>query len=179
MQPVSLVAVIAPGSVEAALGRVQASLFQEHGLLSAAALPPFLPVAFLGAPPPAGFCAALARRAPRPWIVHTGPARWVDDWLFLGADTGGLWGALRGAALVSSAAAAAAPFPAAEGFYAGGGELAGRARADVAPTVPALSFAAATIAVVVLRSPLGLHEWWRKVSWEIVEHRPLRGRKAP
>ena len=42
-----LCALIPPGSVEAHVGRVQQTLFSEHGLASAQAVAPLVPIAFL------------------------------------------------------------------------------------------------------------------------------------
>src|SRR5690349_9304533 len=64
---VHLVAIIAPGSVEADIGRVQEAILEVHGFLSAAALPPMVPVAFLDRfPAPRGFLRDLERSARAP-----------------------------------------------------------------------------------------------------------------
>ncbi len=99
MQPggAYLVALIPPGSVEAEMGRVQAALFAEHGLSSAQALPALIPVAFTPEPPARGFLAALERSVRAGWSARAAGHAWVEGWLFLSVQTGGLWAAFEGA----------------------------------------------------------------------------------
>jgi hypothetical protein len=173
----TLVAIAAPGSVEACIGRVQLAIFAEHGLASAAALPPRIPVAFLAAPVPRGLLAAAARSVSAPWRVGTTRAAWEQDWLFLGVRSGGMWTAVRDFILAAAPAAPEPLFPAAEGFFAGCGDASPVQRALIAPAVPQLSFSSASLVHVVLGGDGGRDGWWRALRWEFVETRPLRGRR--
>jgi hypothetical protein len=172
-----LVAVVAPGSIEACIGRVQEGIFAGHGLASAAALPPLIPVAFLAAPAPRGLLAAAARSVSAPWRVRTTHASWEQDWLFLGVSSGGMWRALRDFVRAAAPAAPASPFPAAEGFFAGCGEATPAQRALLAPSLPQLSFSSASLALIAVSCLAGRDDWWRSVRWEFLETRPLRGRR--
>jgi hypothetical protein len=177
MQPCSLVAIVAPGSVEAGIGRVQAAVFAEHGLASAAALPPLIPVAFLAEAAPRGFLAAVSRSVSAPWQVRTTQAAWVQEWLYLSVSSDGMWSSVRASALSLAAAEPDPLFPAGEGFFAGCGDATPEQRAAIDPPVPRMSFSSATIALVALSSPRGRDDWWREVTWELQETRPLRGRR--
>jgi hypothetical protein len=176
-QVFSLVALAAPGSVEAAVGRLQAGLFAAHGLLSAMALPPLVPLAFVPPQPrPRALLAALERSVSAPWRIGARGLAWVDGWLYLGIDSGGTWAALRAAALARCGEAAAL-FPAAEGFYLGCGEAGAEQRAAAGPAAPVLVFSSCDIALVDIRAA-GSGPWWKEVYWEIIEALPLRGRRT-
>jgi len=172
-----LVAIAAPGSVEACIGRVQEGIFAEHGLASAAALPPLIPVAFLAGPGSRGLLAAAARSVPYPLRVRTVAVSWEQGWLFLGVDSGGAWSALRACVLGAAAAAVEPLFPAAEGFFAGCGEAPPDRRALIAPALPPLSFSSGSLVLVDVCCPAGREDWWRSLRWEVVEKKPLRGRR--
>jgi hypothetical protein len=43
--------------------------------------------------------------------------------------------------------------------------------------VPPVSFSSCTIALVIVRAGFEGPEWWRDLSWEVLDERPLRGRK--
>jgi len=91
-----LVALVAPGSVEAEVGRLQASLFAAHGLVSAQALPPLIPVSFIipGAPT-RGLLVELNHCISAPWRIRVTGTQWVEGSLYLGVDSAGTWAALR------------------------------------------------------------------------------------
>jgi hypothetical protein len=173
---VLLVALIVPGSVEAELGRVQAAVFSEHGLVSAVALPPLIPVAF---PPevPGDLLATLDRSVAAPWRIRvTGPL-WTESALYLGIDSGGMWGTLRRQALALCDPEPAAPFIPAEGIFMGCGDASLEQRNAITPAAPSLSFSSSEIAILRLDFPHGGGGWWREVYWEFLEQRPLRGRR--
>jgi hypothetical protein len=176
-EPVVLAALFAPGSIESDVGIVQASVFSRHGCASAQALPPLIPIAFLDA---ARVDASLLREMNRTiaqgWRVRLTGAGWIDGHLFARIDSGGAWRALRECALARCGSAGESPFPAAEGFYLGCSEMPGDARAQVNPALPELSFGSGTIALMKISASEG-PEWWRALSWETIEERPLRGRK--
>jgi len=178
MDTVHLVAIMAPGSAEARIGRVQAALFSSSGLLSAQALPPLVPVAFVQPPRSVtGFLSTLASRAGSPWRVRTARFFWCDGWLFLGTSTDGMWGRVREAAARAAQPAPGSLFPVAEGFFAGCGEARQEGSIAAATAVPDLWFSAARIVLLKIQSPREQGEWWREVRWEIVESHPLRGRR--
>ncbi len=179
MQPggVHLVALVPPGSVEAEMGKVQAAIFAETGLASAIALPPLMPVAFASAAPGRDFLDDLDRSVRAGWSARTAGIVWVGAWLFLAVDTGGLWNGLRERARAGAGAEPSCPFPAAEGFCLGCVDAAPDQRSRIAPAIPQLSFSSCSLAVMRLESPR--EEWWRELYWEILEEKPLRGRRGP
>ncbi len=171
-----LVAIIAPGSVEARVGKVQQAIFAEHGLTSAVALPPLIPVAFLADAVP-GLLATIERAARAPWRIQTAGIAWEGGSLFLAVSSRGLWGSLRDGARSLGPFRDADLFPAFEGFFAGCGDAEPGMRPLIRPNVPDLSFTSGFLATLAIRSPRGRDGWWREVSWEIMEQRPLRGRR--
>jgi len=173
-----LVAIIAPGSVEALIGRLLAGIFADHGHLSAAALPPLIPVAFLAdAGPAAGLLRSLERAARAPWRVRTAGVAWDGGVLYIAVNSGGLWATLRRDAETAASMDPAPLFPVFEGFHAGCREASPEQRPLIQPVVPDLSFTSGWLAVVAIRSPRGRDAWWRDVRWEFEEQRPLRGRR--
>jgi hypothetical protein len=186
-----LLALFSPGSAEAELGRLQAEIFSVHGLASAQSLPPLMPIAFLdrGAST-RGLLRALDRGLAAPWNVTIKEPVWVQGVLFLAADSGGAWGALRAATLRSTAlsgsgpepvaeptAEAAAPFPAFEGMLIGCAGATEEQRAAIRPELPALSFSSGALTLLDIEAPVGPSQWWRELYWETLEQVPLRGRR--
>lgn len=175
---VLLAAMIAPGSVEAAVGKVQAALFAEHGLASAQALPPLIPVAFLDAARTVrGLLQELNGSVTSGWRMRLSGAVWVDGHLYAGVESGGVWTAVRARALQLCGPETGCLFPAAEGFYLGCGDSPPELRLQIRPAVPEISFSSCTIALVSVRTDPTVSEWWRDVSWEVLHERPFRGRK--
>jgi hypothetical protein len=173
-----LVALIVPGSVEAELGRVQAGVFSEHGLVSAAALPPLIPIAFVpGFSTPDGLLAALNRSVRAPWRITVGHAAWMQGSLYVSVDSGGMWDTLRGQTLALCGTAPDAPFVPAEGFFLGCGDASPAEREAIHPAVPPLAFSSADAAILRLDLPSAGMAWWREVYWEFLEQKPLRGRR--
>jgi hypothetical protein len=171
---VRLVAIIAPGSVEAGIGKMHAAIFEEHGFMSAVALPPMIPVTFLRQDTAATqFLHDLERGMRAPWRMRTSEFAWVQGALYLRVSSDGMWESLR-----ERAPAEPTPlFPVAEGFYSGCLEAAPDQRELIRPAVPGLSFSSADLAILRISSPRGREEWWREVTWEYEEQRPLRGRR--
>jgi hypothetical protein len=173
-----LLAIIPPGSVEARLGKVQAGIFEEHGMVSSIALPPLIPVAFLAeSPADPAVLRGVERSVAAPWRMETRGATWEAGCLFFVVSSSGLWASLHAAAL-GRAAAATGPFPAFEGFFAGCLEANREQRSLIRPAVPALAFTSARLAVVTITSPRGPEGWWNEVTWEIRSEVPLRGRRG-
>ncbi|MGO9310626.1 MAG: hypothetical protein ACLQDL_16590 [Spirochaetia bacterium] len=179
-EAVFLAALIAPGSIESEVGKLQAALFSAHGLASAQALPPLIPIAFLddAARVTRALLAELNGSIRQGWRIRlTGPL-WVEGHLYAGVDSGGAWGSLRARALELCGAEKARLFPAAEGFYLGCADAAPEEKSLIRPTVPEASFSSSTIALLSVHADFEGSTWWRDVHWEVVEERPLRGRKA-
>ena len=102
-------------------------MFSRHGAASTQALPPLIPIAFLDAPRVDGSLLREMNRAIAPgWRMRlVGPA-WIGGHLYALRR---LRGSLGRAAAVRNCpvrAEAEGPFPAAEGFYLGCGEVPGR-----------------------------------------------------
>jgi hypothetical protein len=178
-----LLALVAPGSVEAEVGRIQAGIFQAHGFLSAMALPPLVPIAFIAPrepadarPRPRALLGDLERSAGAPWRIQARGPCWVDGWLYLGLDTGGMWAGLRAGALARCGGEQHALFPVAEGFFLGCGEAPARRREEISPAAPEMSFSSCDIALLRVQAAGG-GGWWKDVDWETVDERPLRGRR--
>jgi hypothetical protein len=173
-----LCALIPPGSMEAHVGRVQETLFSEHGLASAQAVPPLVPIAFLD---PAGLTGAFLQQldgsAPSGWRARLQEAEWVEGHLYARIDSAGTWSALRHTALARCGARTGGLFPVAEGFYLGCGDVPEAARSGINPRIPPASFSSATVVLIVLDPAPGSPAWWSDLHWEITEERPLRGRK--
>ena len=173
-----LCALIAPGSIEAEVGRVQAALFSDHGLASAQAVPPLLPVAFLDPDRVRpGLLSRLNHGVSAGWSARLAGCEWIEGHLYARVQSGGAWTALRAAALQECGLPAGGPFPAAEGFYLGCAEAPPGSRDDMRPKVPPRAFHTAHLALVVLQTLAPGPRWWSNLHWEITEERPFRGRR--
>jgi hypothetical protein len=172
-----LAALIPPGSVEAEVGRVQAGVFSGHGLVSSLCLPPLVPVVFSPDEPPAGLLHELNRSIPAGYRMRVSGFAWVDGVLYLSLETGGAWRGMRGRGLALCGDVPGL-FPTGEGFFLGCGEASDAQRRAISPTIPdGLSFSSCAIALVRIATPRTDGQWWRELSWEIVDERPLRGRR--
>ena len=77
-EPFLLSALIAPGSIESEVGGAQANLFSEHGLASALALPPLIPIAFLDAARvERSLLREMDRSVARGWRMRLVGAGWI------------------------------------------------------------------------------------------------------
>ena len=178
VKQVLLAALIAPGSIEAAVGSVQAALFSVHGLASAQALPPLVPVAFLDAAAAVrGLLPDLDRSVAAGWRIRLAGALWAEGHLYAVIESGGAWETLRGRALEMRGPETGCLFPVVEGFYLGCSESLPEDRPGIRPAVPDVSFSSCTIALVRVRTAADGPGWWQNLSWEVLEERPLRGRK--
>jgi hypothetical protein len=179
-------AIAAPGSVEAAVGGVQERIFREHGLASAQALPPLVPLAFLRAdfPDPFGpgdeapvraFLRGVERLVSAPWRAVTGAPVWREGFLFLSVDFGGAWDQAREAARVDGRIVETGPFPVASGFLLGCSDASPAQREAITADLAPLAFSSASIRLV--RITVAGEPYWRDVAWEILVDMPLRGRR--
>jgi len=173
-----LCAIVAPGSVEAEVGRVQAALFSDHGLASAQAVPPMVPVAFLD---PGrirdGLLSRLDQRVRAGWSTCLAEAGWVDGHLYAHVQSNGAWAALRAGAMEECGLHVGGLFPVAEGFYLGCEDAPADDRASICPRLEPLRFRTAQLALVALQTSTPGPGWWSELHWEVREERPLRGRR--
>jgi hypothetical protein len=173
-----LVALVPPGSAQAEIGRIQAEVFESTGLASSQALPPLIPVQFIAA---GGSERALLEdldRATRaPWRMSTGELAWVEGHLFLRVDSMGTWSTLRARDRLQDAADPAGLFPVSEGIFLGCGEATTAQRDALRAHPQSTTFSSCAIAVLRIRAPRGHQEWWREVYWDMLEQKPLRGRR--
>jgi hypothetical protein len=171
-----LLALLAPGSIEAEVGALQQAVFSELGCVSAIALPPLVPVRFLPAEAPARLPQVPGRRVSAGFTVRiVGPA-WSGGHLFLGLDTGGAWTALRGDDRWTDGPPL---FPCFEGFYFGCSEPETGSRGALAMPAMDRRFSSVDLALVSITAPDTGADWWREVSWQIDDRRPLRGKLPP
>ena len=175
-----LLAVLAPGSVEAAVGRAQEAVFREHGLVSAIALPPLVPVAFLGGgegdPLPRGFLGRVERAVRAPYLFTVTGIAWEAGALFLALDSGSVWSALREAC--AAEVVRVGLFPAFEGFFLGCVEATRAQRQSIRVDAPEARFSSVSLAVARLTTQASGPDWWREISCTIEEEKPLRGKRA-
>jgi hypothetical protein len=173
-----LIALAAPGSVEAALGRLQAEIFSRYGLASAQAVPPLIPVAFLSPEAPTrGLLGSLNESVRAPWSIRTAGCEWAEEYLYVGIESGGAWAVLRTRALERCGVEPSGLFPIREGFFMGCGDATPDQRENIRPIIAPVAFSSSDLVLVGFESPLGRGAWWRELYWEIVEQRPLRGRR--
>jgi hypothetical protein len=166
------------------VGKVQSRLFADHGLGSAQALPPLIPVCFLSSEAKAvGLAAKLSRSAPGPCNLRVTRACWAGDCLYLAVDSAGAWQAAQAIARQAGLGEAAAevasgPFPCVEGFFLGCAEASPEQRSSITIAVPDLRFTSCSIALVRIDCLPDGQSGWRELYWEILEERPLRWRKS-
>jgi hypothetical protein len=184
-----LLALLAPGSIEAAVGRAQEAIFREHGLVSAIALPPLVPVAFFGGgegegggegdPLPRGFLGRVERAVRAPYLFTVMGIAWEAGALFLALDSGGAWDALRAAcAAETGETGGAGLFPAFEGFFLGCLEATRGQRESIHVEMPDARFSSASLAVARISTPSSGESWWRDLCCTIDEEKPLRGTRV-
>jgi hypothetical protein len=179
-----LVALIPPGSVQAEVGKLQAAIFSRFGAASSQALPPLIPIQFIGdAGSPRALLDQLDGSVGAPWRVTTRRFSWMQGHLFLEVDSGGTWSTLAAGTRSWCAAEPDVLFPQAEGFYLGCGEATPAQRDamqgdTIIAEAPSASFSSCVVAVLGIRTPRGREQWWREVYWEMLEQRPLRGRRV-
>jgi hypothetical protein len=179
-----LLALLAPGSIEAAVCREQDAIFGEHGLVSAIALPPLVPIAFLGRglqergegqELPRGLLGRVERTVRAPYRFTVAGTAWEAGALFLVLDSGGVWRALREAC--APEAGGADLFPVSEGFFLGCVEATDAQRESIHVKANGASFSSVSLALVSILTPEAGADWWREVSYTVEEEKPLRGKR--
>jgi hypothetical protein len=171
-----LLALLAPGSIEAEVGACQQAVFSALGCVSAIALPPLVPIRFLPADASARLPQVPGRCVPAGYTVRIAGPAWSDGHLFLGLDTEGAWPALRGDDRWEDGPPL---FPCHEGFYLGCPESEAGSREALVVPVPDRRFSPVDLALVSITVPDDGADWWREVSWRIDDRRPLRGKVLP
>lgn len=171
-----LLALLAPGSIEAEVGALQQAVFSEHGYVSAIALPPLVPVRFLPLDAPARLPQVPGRDVAKGFVVRVTGAAWRSGHLFLSLDTGGAWSALRGDDRWSDGPPA---FPCFEGFYLGCSEAGPSERSAVRVPATDRRFSSVDVALMSITVFDEGPDWWREVRWQVDDRRPLRGKRAP
>jgi hypothetical protein len=171
-----LMALLAPGSVEAEVARLQNSIFSDYGFASAVAISPIIPIAFLPQPIGQAQIRPLAGRAPSPFAMTARGLRWEGGALFLSLETGGLWESLRGAARDAGymMEQGGPLFPVGEGFFLGCVEASPKEREVIRPAAPRLRFSSCSLALVSLAVPRTGDGWWREVHTEVLVKKVLR-----
>jgi hypothetical protein len=165
----TLLAVIPPGSIEREVSALQNAMFADRGCISAVALSPLIPVAFV-ADGRMLSAARLGTRADRGVTFRT--VGWTREkgWLYLDVESGGAWETLRDS--VSGESRQAALFPVRQGFFMGCGEEGGGG-VEAGLKIPALSFSSCSLVLLKLHAASD-GGWWREVSTEVLEKVPLR-----
>ena len=170
-----LLALLAPGSIEAEIAALQQAVFSEHGFVSAIALPPLVPVRFLPADAPLRLPQVPGREVTTGFVVRATGTAWNDRHLFLGLDTGGAWSALRADDRWSDGPPL---FPCFEGFFLGCSESEPAARARLVVPVMDRRFSSVDLALMSVSVPDDGSDWWTEVHWQIDDRRPLRGKRS-
>ncbi len=163
-----LIALLAPGSVEAEVSRVQETLFADGGFASALALPPMIPLGFISAGGAERRLDETARKKAGPFVFRSLGLRRENGGLILSLDTRGAWGSLR----ADPGGWEDGPFAAAEGFILGCWEA--DAEQKIETEMPSLVFSSCRIARVHISGPREDREWWKELYVEILQSRPLR-----
>ncbi len=170
-----LIALLAPGSVEAEVGKAQNAVFSSYGLVSAVSLPPFIPIGFVPDGEGREFFGKMGKPGRSPYNFKIAGFAWEGGGLFLSVDSGGIWKGLQREvteALGGQAELAPRLFAPAEGFCFGCWEAAEEQRAGIRVEVPSLRFSSCALALVSIM--VGAWPWWRDVRMEIIGKRPLR-----
>ncbi|HSV93699.1 MAG TPA: hypothetical protein VLH81_11510 [Desulfobacterales bacterium] len=170
-----LLALLAPGSIEAEIGALQQAVFAEHGFVSAIALPPLVPVRFLPVDVPPRLPQVPGREVAARFAVRVAQPAWSGDHLFLGIETDGAWVALRGDERWSDGPVL---FPCFEGFFLGCAEAMPELRGSIVVPPMERRFTSPDITVMTIVVPDEGADWWRDVSWQIDDRRPLRGKRS-
>jgi hypothetical protein len=170
-----LLALLAPGSIEAEIAALQQAVFSGHGFVSAIALPPLVPVRFLPADAPLLLPQVPGREVTAGFVVRATGTAWSEGHLFLALDTGGAWSGLR----VDDRWSDSPPlFPCFEGFFLGCSESEPADRTSL--VVPEMSrrFSSVDLALMSISVPDDGPDWWTEVRWQIDDRRPLRGKRS-
>jgi hypothetical protein len=170
-----LLALLAPGSIEAEVAALQQAVFAEYGFVSAIALPPLVPVRFLPADASLRLPQVPGREVTAGFVVRTKDPAWSAGHLFFCLDTGGAWSALRTDSRWSDGPSL---FPCFEGFFLGCSESEPAARARLVVPVMNRRFSSIDLVLMSIAVPDDRADWWSEVHWQIDDRRPLRGKRS-
>jgi hypothetical protein len=169
-----LLALLAPGSIEAEIGALQQQVFADLGHVSSIALPPLVPVRFLALEASPRLPPVPGRNVSAGFVVEVTGLAWDGGELFLGLDTGGAWSALRADDRWSDGPAL---FACSEGFYLGCPQRPAAGPDALGIPFPDRRFSSLDLALMSIEADCGA-EWWNRVIWQIDDRRPLRGKVA-
>jgi len=188
-----LAAIIPPSNISRQIDLIRERLFSDYCLVSAAALPPFIPLLFL---PPGRYTlqgVQLKEKIGKAFPISTGHYREYRGNLFLAVDSNGGYDCLKqelknyllsatevriGAVQMAAAGetigtqestgAELRPFPCTEGFYLAATErLADFSKVIKELATPGpLHFSSYYLAVLKLKSYSNPGEWWQNSRWE-------------
>lgn len=188
-----LAAIIPPSNISRQIDLIRERLFSGYCLVSAAALPPFIPLLFL---PPGRYTlqgVQLKEKISTAYPITAGHYRECQGNLFLAVDSNGGYdclkqelknylladvveragtvgkaGAQEMAGAQESAGAEEVPFPCAEGFFLAAPEkLASFSKIIKNLRTPGpLHFSSYSLALLKLESYSNPGEWWQNIRWE-------------
>ncbi|MBA7534211.1 hypothetical protein ES705_26457 [subsurface metagenome] len=187
-----LAAIIPPSNISRQIDLIRERLFSDYCLVSAAALPPFIPLLFL---PPGRYNlqgVQLKKKIGKAFSITAGHYRECQGNLFLAVDSNGRYDCLKQelknhlladavemAGAMEKAGAHEAPFPCTEGFFLAAPEgLADFSKVIKNLRTPGpLHFSSYSLAVLKLESFSHPGEWWQNSRWEETTY--LNCRKPP
>ncbi len=168
-----LAAIIPPSNISRQIDLIRERLFSGYCLVSAAALPPFIPLLFL---PPGRYTlqeAQLKEKISKAFPITTGHYRECQGNLFLAVDSNGGYDCLKQELnnyLLAGAEERAeeVPFPCTEGFFLAAPErLAGFSKVIKNLRTPGpLHFSSYSLALLKIESYSNPGEWWQNSRWE-------------
>lgn len=170
-----LIAIIPPSNISRQIDLIRERLFSDYCLVSAAALPPFIPLLFL----PSGRYtlqeAQLKEKISKAFSITTGHYRECQGNLFLAVDSNGGYDCLKQelknyllAGTVEKAGSPKVPFPCFEGFFLAAPEgLSHFSRViEELGTPDTLHFSSFSLVLLKIESYSEPDEWWQNIRWE-------------
>jgi len=185
-----LAAIIPPSNISRQIDLIRERLFSDYSLVSAAALPPLIPLLFL---PPGRYNlqeVQLKEKIGKAFPITTGHYREYQGNLFLTVHSNGGYDSLKRelknyllAGAAESAGAEEMPFPCTEGFFltaperlADFGKVIKKVIKNLRIPEP-VHFSSYSLAILKLESFSHPGEWWQNSRWEEITR--LNCRKPP
>ncbi len=187
-----LAAIIPPSNISRQIDLIRERLFSDYCLVSAAALPPLIPLLFL---PPGRYTlqeVQLKEKIGRAFSITTGHYREYQGNLFLTVDSNGGYDSLKQElknyflplpGSVKKAGSPGLPFPCTEGFFltaperlADFGKVIKKVIKNLRIPGP-VHFSSYSLAILKLESFSHPGEWWQNSRWEEITR--LNCRKPP
>jgi len=174
-----LAAILPPSNISRQIDLIREQLFSDYCLVSAAALPPLIPLLFL---PPGRYTlqeVQLKEKIGKAFSITAGHYRECQGNLFLAVDSNGGYDCLKQelknyllAGAVEMAGAQEAPFPCTEGFFLAAPERLTDFSKVIKKVIKKLGipgplhFSSYYLAVLKLESYSNPGKWWQNISWE-------------